>query len=455
MSTFDRNNIKPGIVHFGVGNFHRAHLESYTDRLIREGGHDDWGVCGAMILPHDERLYNALKSQEGRYTLTAFAPNGDVRTGYIDSLVNVFWGIKERESILSLVASPQIKIITLTITEGGYDIETENVKHDIANPLEPLTAFGYIAEGLRRRMAAGHPVTILSCDNLQHNGKVAQNAFMTFFERQDPELALWAKDNVTFPSCMVDRITPATRPEDVERLNALNGTDDMAPVYCEDFIQWVVEDNFIAGRPAWERVGVQFTSDVSPYENIKLSLLNASHTLLSYPSALLGHVKVDAAMADERIARLVREFMDIDITPLVAVPEDVNIEDYKDSLMSRFANPAISDQVSRLCGDGLSKFTVYVVPNLKRMLAEGRYIDRLAFLLAAYRKYLRGSVFDSKYEIFEPCMTTEDKVMICSSDPLDFFELQPFKEIGLKNFPAFVEKYLIYTRLDVSDALIG
>ena len=452
MNTFNRNNLKAGIVHFGVGNFHRAHLEYYTDRLIRQGGSDEWGVCGAMIMPHDEKLYNALKSQNGRYTLTSFAPDGTVETGYIDSLVNVYWGIKEKEEIISKIASEDIRIITLTITEGGYDIETENVHHDVTEPSDPRTAFGYVAEGLRRRMAAGLPVTILSCDNLQHNGKVAQNAFMTFFERQDPQLAEWAKANVTFPSCMVDRITPATRPEDIERLNKQNGTDDKAPVYCEDFIQWVVEDNFIAGRPAWEKVGVQFTDDVSPYENIKLSLLNASHTLLSYPSSLLGHVKVDAAMRDERIARLVRDFMDIDITPLVAVPSDVNLDEYKNSLMSRFANPAISDQVSRLCGDGLSKFAVYVVPNLKRMLSEGRYIDRIAFLLASYRKYLRASVCDGSYEIFEPCMTSDDKTLISSSDSLDFLMLPPFKALELEKESDFKEKYLHYIDVDRADA---
>ena len=215
----------------------------------------------------------------------------------------------------------------------------------------------------------------------------------------------------------------------------------------------MVEDNFIAGRPAWEKVGVQFTADVSPYENIKLSLLNASHTLLSYPSALLGHVKVDAAMRDERIAKLVRDFMDIDITPLVDVPSDVDIEDYKNSLMSRFANPAISDQVSRLCGDGLSKFAVYVIPNFTRMLAEGRYIDRVAFLLASYRKYLRGSVYDGSYEIFEPCMTTDDKALICSSNALDFLMLPPFKALQLGKNVEFAEKYLHYIRQDVAEAL--
>ena len=453
MSDFDRKNVTPGIVHFGVGNFHRAHLECYTDRLISRGGADDWGVCGAMILPQDERLYKALKSQDGRYTLTAFAPDGGIETGTIGSLVEVFWGVDEREEILSRIASPDTKIITLTITEGGYDIETENVRHDVACPGEPLTAFGYVAEGLRRRMAAGLPVTILSCDNLQHNGHVARNSFMTFFERQDAALASWAKDNVTFPSCMVDRITPAVRPDDIERLNAMNGTDDKAPVYCEDFIQWVVEDNFICGRPAWETVGVQFTDDVTPYENIKLSLLNASHTLLSYPSYLLGHVKVDAAMRDGRIACLVRDFMDIDITPLVTVPSDVDIEAYKSQLVERFANPAISDQVSRLCGDGLSKFAVYVCPNLSRMLAEGRDISRPAFLLAAYRKYLRASLCDGTFDIFEPCMTDEDRRLIRSEDPMDFLQIAPCRPLALGSHEGFVKKYLHYDSISVAAAL--
>lgn len=449
----NRKDIKAGILHFGVGNFHRAHLEYYTDRLIRLGGSDEWGVCGAMILPHDERLYNALKAQDGRYTLTSFAPDGTIETGYVESLVNVYWGVKEREKIISQIASPEIKIITLTITEGGYDIETENARYDLANPSEPLTAFGYIAEGLRRRKAAGLPVTILSCDNLQHNGRVAQKSFLTFFERQDPELAAWAKENVTFPSCMVDRITPATRPEDIVRLNEMNGTDDEAPVYCEDFIQWVVEDKFINGRPAWERVGVQFTEDVTPYENIKLSLLNASHTLLSYPSALLGHVKVDAAMRDTRIISLVRDFMDIDVTPLVSVPSDVDLEAYKARLVERFANPAISDQVSRLCGDGLSKFTVYVVPNLSRMLVEGRDITREAFLIASYRKYLRASLLESAFDIFEPCMTEKEKALICSSEPTDFFRLKPFKDLGLCRYEDFMEKYLLFDSVSVAKGL--
>lgn len=295
-------------------------------------------------------------------------------------------------------------------------------------------------------MADGLPVTILSCDNLQHNGLTARRSFCGFFEMQDPVLARWAQDNVTFPNCMVDRITPVTTGDDVLRLNALNGTDDRAPVFCESFIQWVVEDNFICGRPAWEKVGVQFTDDVSPYENIKLSLLNASHTLLSYPSALLGYDRVDAAMKDRRIVKLVRDFMDVDITPLVEVPRDVDIDMYKATLVERFSSAAISDRVSRLCEDGLSKFAVYVVPNFLRLLDGGADVSRFAFLLSCYRKYLRGTYF-------EPHMTSADLSLIQAEDPLDFLSLTPFRGLSLREREKFAGEYLRLEKMPVAEAL--
>ena len=316
--SYDRNSVKAGILHFGVGNFHRAHLEYMTSHLLEDPTQRSWGICGAMILPSDERLYKALKEQNGEYTLTVCGRDGKNEVYRLGALVELYWGIEQKEAILDKIADPDIRIITLTITEGGYNISRQTgefmldnaqVAHDLANPANPLTAFGYVAEGLRRRKASGAgPITILSCDNLQHNGNTARRAFMSFVEAQDQELAAWMEKNVTFPNSMVDRITPATRPEDIERLNKENGTNDKAPVYCEDFIQWVVEDNFAAGRPAWETVGAQMTDDVTAFENMKLSLLNASHTLLSYPSFLYGYRKVDAAMHDERIAKFLDRY---------------------------------------------------------------------------------------------------------------------------------------------------
>jgi mannitol 2-dehydrogenase len=362
--------------------------------------------------------------------------------------------MEEAEAILAKIADKSIRIITLTITEGGYNMEKSTgefilddptIQHDLQNPLSPKTVFGFIAEGLRRRKALGNgPITILSCDNLQHNGNTARKAFCTFFKAQDEELAAWVAENVTFPNSMVDRITPATRPEDVLRLNEKNGTEDKAPVYCEDFIQWVIEDNFIAGRPAWESVGAEFTDDVTAYENMKLSLLNASHTLLSYPSFLSGYRKVDDAMHDERIAKFVRVFMDEDITPYVPAPGNTDLELYKQTLVERFGNRSVSDQVARLCFDGISKFPVYVMPNLIKMIADGAELKRVAYLIAAYRHYLKYKADDkgASFEVAEPWLTAEDEALIASDNPVDFLGLSAFSSTDLKASQAFVELYL-------------
>ena len=451
---YSRSQVSAGILHIGVGNFHRAHAEYYTNLLLENASQHQWGICGAMLLPGDEPLYRSLKSQEQIYTLTVCGRDGVDEAYRIGSLVELYWAMEEAEAILAKIADKSIRIITLTITEGGYNMEKSTgefilddptIQHDLQNPLSPKTVFGFIAEGLRRRKALGNgPITILSCDNLQHNGNTARKAFCTFFKAQDEELAAWVAENVTFPNSMVDRITPATRPEDIVRLNEKNGTEDKAPVYCEDFIQWVIEDNFIAGRPAWESVGAEFTDDVTAYENMKLSLLNASHTLLSYPSFLSGYRKVDDAMHDEHIAKFVRVFMDEDITPYVPAPGNTDLELYKQTLVERFGNRSVSDQVARLCFDGISKFPVYVMPNLIKMIADGAELKRVAYLIAAYRHYLKYKVDDkgASFEVAEPWLTAEDEALIASDNPVDFLGLSAFSSTDLKASQAFVELYL-------------
>lgn len=452
--SFDRNSVKSGILHFGVGNFHRAHLEYMTSQLLEDSTQHGWGICGAMILERDEPLYKALKAQNGEYTLTVCGRDGNNEVYRLGALVELYWGVEEKNAILNKIADPDIRIITLTITEGGYNISRQTgefmldnpqVAHDLEHTHDPQTAFGYVAEGLRRRVASGAgPITILSCDNLQHNGNTARRAFMSFVEAQDKELAAWMEENVTFPNSMVDRITPATRPEDIKRLNEENGTNDQAPVYCEDFIQWVVEDNFAAGRPAWENVGAQMTDDVTAFENMKLSLLNASHTLLSYPSFLYGYRKVDAAMHDERIAKFVRQFMDIDITPYVPAPQDTDLELYKQTLCERFGNRTVSDQVARLCFDGASKFPVYVMPNLEKMIADDKELIRVAYLFAAYRHYLKYHTDDNgeQFEVADPWLTADDQKLITSDEPLDFLALSPFRSTNLRAANNFTQPYL-------------
>lgn len=451
---YNREQVKAGILHIGVGNFHRAHEEYFTNKLLEYADQQDWGICGAMLLPGDGYLYEALKKQGGEYTLTVCGRDGNDETYRIGSLVELLWGVENPEAVIAKIADKDIRIITLTITEGGYNLEKstgefmledESMKYDLQNPHAPKTAFGFVAEGLRKRKAAGNgPVTILSCDNLQHNGNTARKAFTSFVKAQDAELAAWMEENVTFPNSMVDRITPATRPEDIARLNAKNGTNDEAPVYCEDFIQWVIEDNFIAGRPAWEKVGVEFTDDVAAYENMKLGLLNASHALISYPSFLSGYRKVDDAMHDERIAKFVRAFMDRDITPYVPAPGNTDLNLYKQTLIERFGNRSVSDQVARLCFDGISKFPVYLMPNLAKMIRDHADLTRVAYLIAAYRHYLKYRTDDKgvSFEIAEPWLSPADEVLIASNEPMDFLALSAFRSTDLKKADAFVELYL-------------
>lgn len=452
---YDRKTVKPGILHIGVGNFHRAHEEALIDALMeKDPSQKEWAISGAMLLPGDKALYEALKDQDGVYTLTECGRDGKDAVKRIDSLVELNWAGENPEAILNKMADPDIRIISMTITEGGYNIDRTSGEFDLKNPQvaadiadaeNPKTAFGYVAEGLRRRRDAdAGPVTILTCDNLQHNGDTAKKAFMTFMKAQDPELARWAEKNVTFPNSMVDRITPATRTEDRERLNKKNGTNDKAPVFCEDFIQWVIEDKFANGRPKWEEAGVEMTDDVKAYENMKLSLLNAAHSLLSYPAFLAGFRKVDEAMRDESIRKFTRQYMDLDATPYVPAPGKTNLDEYKTTLIERFSNPSVSDQVARLCMDGLSKFPVYVVPVLAKMIRDGKDLSRMAYLFAAYRKYLKDRTDDKgeKFETAEPWMTEADQKLINSSDPLDFLKLDAFAEARPQDSAEFKKLYL-------------
>lgn len=451
---YNRENIKTGIVHIGVGNFHRAHQQYYTHLLLGDKSQQQWGICGIALLPSDEKIVRDLRSQNLDYTLTVCGRDGKDEIYTIGSLKELIWGVEDPQAVIAKIADPAIKIISLTITEGGYNLTNEtnefnlndsHVQNDLLNPGTPETVFGFIAEGLRLRKKNGAgSITILSCDNLQHNGNTAKRAFTSFIEAQDKDLGNWIKSHVTFPNSMVDRITPATTAKDIERLNEKSGWNDKAPVYCEDFIQWVIEDQFIAGRPEWEKAGVEFTNDVTAFENMKLSLLNASHTLLSYPSFLKGYRKVDEAMQDQSIVKLIRDFMNIDITPYVPAPADTDLDLYKRTLIERFSNHSVSDQVSRLCFDGVSKFPVYIMPNLAKIISDGKDLMRPAFLIASYRHYLKYKTDDKgfTYEIGEPWLTSEDEILIQSDNPIDFLNLSAFKSIDLREVNAFTGLYL-------------
>jgi mannitol-1-phosphate/altronate dehydrogenase len=332
---------------------------------------------------------------------------------------------------------------------GEFRLDTLDVAHDLAHPEAPRTVFGLITAALSRRRESGTPpFTVLSCDNLRHNGEVARRAILAFAEARDPALATWIAGNVTFPSCMVDRITPAVLPADVERLNALTGVDDAVPVFAEDFIQWVIEDRFCAGRPALEAVGVQFTNDVGAYERIKLRMLNASHTVLSFPGLLGGYRFVHEAMADERIRGFLRRFLDEDVIPLLKAPPGMALDAYRDSVLDRFSNPAINDQLSRITSDSGSKIPIFLGDTIRASLEGGRTLDRLALTLAGFARYL-GSETDGgeRFTPQEPHLTEADLALARDADPAAPLRISTLAPLGLDRSPEFTERFTRYRAL--------
>ena len=287
------------------------------------------------------------------------------------------------------MASAECRIVSLTITEGGYYLHQgtggfeENhpdIVRDLAHPHEPSCSFGYLAEALDRRRRRGlAPFTVMSCDNLLHNGAVARQMLLAFAERREPALRRWIEENCAFPNSMVDRITPGTTERHRENLRQNFGIDDAWPVVCEPFRQWVIEDHFPGGRPSWEQVGAQMTADVQPYEKMKIRLLNASHQAMCYIGILLGYATTDEAMADSQIARLVRALMDVEVTPLLPDVPGIDLGRYKKTLIDRFANPAIKDQLSRIAVDGSARIPKFILPSVMEQLDRGGRIDRLEF----------------------------------------------------------------------------
>jgi mannitol 2-dehydrogenase len=454
---YDRSRVRAGIVHFSVGNFHRAHQAVYIEHCLALPGQESWGICGVGLIdsPAERAKAKGMTEQDGLYTLSLFPPKGEPSSSVVGAIVEYLFAPGDPAAVLARLRDPAIRIVSMTITEGGYNLDeatgafrldTPDIVHDLAHPEAPRTVFGYIVTALARRRADGLPAfTVLSCDNLRHNGDIVRRGVLAFARARDPELAAWIEANVTFPSCMVDRITPAVGPTDVARLNTLTGIDDQVPIFAEGFIQWVVEDRFCAGRPALERVGVQFTGDVAAYEQIKLRMLNATHTMLSYPGLLAGYRLVHEAMADPHILAYLRAFLDRDVIPLLTAPPGMALPAYRDAVLERFANPAVADQLLRITSDGGSKIPVFLADTLRGALATGADHRRLAFLLAAFTHYLAG--VDDKgaaYEPIEPHLTAADRALAADPDPKAALRISTFKGLELEGSPAFVASFLRY-----------
>ncbi|TWC52015.1 mannitol 2-dehydrogenase [Pseudomonas sp. SJZ080] len=394
------SDTRQGIAHIGVGGFHRAHQAYYTDALMNTGEGLDWAICGVGLRAEDRRARDDLKEQDYLFTLFELGDTDDTEVRVIGAIRDMLLAEDGAHALIDKLASPEIRIVSLTITEGGYCIDDSNgefmahlpqIQHDLAHPDSPKTVFGFLCAALAKRRAVGTPAfTLMSCDNLPHNGAVTRKALLAFAALRDAELHDWIAANVSFPNAMVDRITPMTSTEHKLQLHDKHAVDDAWPVVCEPFVQWVLEDKFVNGRPAWEKVGVQFTDDVTPYEEMKIKLLNGSHLALTYLGFLKGYRFVHETMNDPLFVRYMRAYMDLDVTPQLSPVPGIDLTEYKNTLVERFSNQAIADQLERVCSDGSSKFPKFTIPTINRLIADGRETKRAALVVAAWALYLKG-----------------------------------------------------------------
>lgn len=398
--SYDAAGLTPGIVHFGVGNFHRAHQARYLDKLFEAGIAHDWSICGVGVLPGDAAMRDALRDEAMRYTLVERYPDGAAPARSVASITDYLFAPDDPEAVFEKLADPAVRIVSLTITEGGYNIddktgrflaETFSVQADLVAGAVPSTVFGIVVEGLRRRRDRGiPPFTIMSCDNLPGNGAVARGSFTAFARLLDPELAAWISAEVRFPSSMVDRITPVTT-EDVRSWVAeAYGTHDAWPVVSEGFTQWVLEDDFPLGRPPYEQVGVQLVDDVTPYEHLKLRLLNASHQAMAYFGYLMGHRYAHEASSDPLIVRLLTSWMRDEAAPTLDPVPGVDVEEYERGLLERFANPYVRDTLLRLATDASDRIAKFVLPVVQDRLAAGESVEFAAGIVASWAVFARG-----------------------------------------------------------------
>jgi mannitol 2-dehydrogenase len=401
---YDRASLVPRIVHVGVGGFHRAHLATYTDEVAAAGG--DWGIRGVGLLEADRRMADILRAQDFLYTVVA--RDGD---GSCPRVVGSIVDFVLADAFARHVSDPETAILSLTITEGGYSLATRNAT--IETIVDALEA---------RRTAGGRPLTVLSCDNLPGNGDVARAAITTVAASRSPELGAYVESACTFPNSMVDRITPQTKDEDRAWLRQEVGLDDGWPVVCEPFRQWVVEDRFTAGRPRWEDVGVLFTDRVHDWELYKLRLLNASHSCMAYLSALAGVVYVDEALAVPVIRRYLEQLLATEAIPTLTEIPGHPAADYAATVLHRFENTGVRDQIARLCIDGTAKFPSFLIPTIEAQLERDGPVSCAALALAAWSRYL-ATVSDDERAPDSRGARALELARASLGEPLRFLEL--------------------------------
>jgi fructuronate reductase len=393
---YDPRGVGIGIVHLGIGAFHRAHQAIYTDdALAQEGG--AWGICGVSLRSPDVR--DRMTPQDGLYTAVEKSPAG-VHRRIIGSVREVLFLAAERKAVDARLADRATQIVTLTVTEKGYchdpatgklNVDHPDIVHDLAHPHEPASVVGLLMSALaaRRQNRVG-PLTIVCCDNLPHNGRVLHGLVATFAKARDGALAEWIEKNASFPSTMVDRIVPATTAADIADNDAALGMRDAAPVIFEPFKQWVIEDEFVTPRPAWEVGGAEIVADVAPFEAMKLRLLNASHSAFAYLGFLAGHEYIYQVAAQPEFVAFMRRFMNDEVTPTLQIPAGVDVAAYRDALLRRFANPALPHRTRQIAMDGSQKLPQRLLATARDNLATGRPMPLLTLAIAGWMRYVAG-----------------------------------------------------------------
>lgn len=446
---YDRDTITPGILHIGVGNFHRAHQAVYLDRLFNKGLSHDWGIVGAGIMQYDAAKRELLSHQDWLSTVIELDPRG--YTARVSGSMIDFAEVSSK-SLVSALTKAEIRIVSMTVTEGGYFVDPEtggfNADHpvilsDARTPSQPQTVFGALVAALKIRKSMGiPPFTVMSCDNLPHNGEVTRRAVLGLADMMAPELSGWIADKVDFPNGMVDCITPATGDRERAMVQEEFGIDDPGVVVCEPFRQWVLEDRFSQGRPALEEVGVEFVQDVAPYELMKLRILNGGHASIAYPAALLGvHYAHDAMNTP-----LIRAFLDKlekeEIIPTVPPVPGVDFTQYLDKTKERFSNAEIGDTIPRLCQDGSNRQPKFILPTIVNRLEQGLPVKGLALEVAMWCRYCTGT--DEKGNSFsvddEKAERLQNNSQLARSEPGAFLGMTDiFGSMG--NNEAFVAHF--------------
>jgi fructuronate reductase/mannitol 2-dehydrogenase len=395
--TYDRNAVTPGVVHIGVGGFHRAHQGVYFEQLA-EQGITDWGVVGVGL--RSRGMQSALEPQDLLYSVVERHPDADA-VSVVGIMIRYLYAPEDPEAVLEALSDPRIRLVTITLTANAYHVDVatgafdetgEDVAADLANPEAPVTFFGYVVEALRRRRAAGNPpFTVLSCDNVPSNGQVARSAVVSFARLRDPDLATWLEEHVAFPNSVVDRITPESTDELADHVQQEYGIEDNSPVPTEPFRQWIIEDSFCNERPPLDRVGVQFVSDTWPYELVKKRMLNGGHCALGYLGCLAGHRTTADVMADPTLRAYVTCLLESEIMPLLPEVPGIDLDEYKTTLLERLANPKMGDELTRLCRRGSTKIPSYLLPSLTDAVTNQRPHTLLTLGVAGWLRYLRGT----------------------------------------------------------------